>query len=78
MSLRAIRRHHRERLKKNRKSYWGYGSRWIGTMDLQQLGMVVRTPALCSCLGCGNQRGYVGRPVKELRQYQFDPEIEVR
>ena len=66
---RAVRRHHVERLKQKRKSYWGYNRSWgregIQAMSPQQLGRIVQYPQACSCMGCGNQRKYEGRPLNE-------------
>lgn len=66
---RAVRRHHIARLKDKRKFYWGYNRNWgrsgIEAMSAQQLGRVVQNPQVCSCTGCGNQRRYEGRPLKE-------------
>lgn len=63
---RAIRRFHVARLKKKRKNYWGYPTRWSRPydalpsapveMDKQQLGKVVQYPQACSCAGCCNVR----------------------
>jgi len=50
---RAIRRHHRQRLKHARKTYWG---RTLTTA--KELGRVVDTPKPCSCFMCGNPRRY--------------------
>jgi len=69
---RALRRHHRARLKKARQFYWGRGTRaefnfgWTP----QSLGMVVDTPTPCSCFACGNWRKTEGRTVQERRVYQ--------
>lgn len=66
---RAVRRHHIARLKDSRKSYWGYNRTWGQTgnegMSSKQLGKVVQNPQQCSCMGCGNQRKYEGRPLNE-------------
>ena len=65
---RAQRRHDRARLKKKRQYHWGYGhvSEWVGRtpekageinyMSPKAAGMVVNTPAPCSCYMCGNPR----------------------
>ena len=49
---RAIRRHHRARLKTKRKSYYG------GTQssDPVAIGKWIDTPTPCSCWMCGNPR----------------------
>jgi hypothetical protein len=60
---REDRRFQIERLKNNRKGYWGYGfgrgTKYIeppDPMSPKQLGVVVQTPHPCSCRACGNQR----------------------
>lgn len=52
MNSRAIRRHHRERLKNNRHFHWGRDLR----EEPKYLGKVVNTPTGCSCPMCGNER----------------------
>lgn len=67
---RALRRHHAERLKNARKSYWGriWGSAYYEPLTNRQLGMLLNTPHLCSGLCCGNPRRWLGeRTVQELR-----------
>jgi hypothetical protein len=65
-STKAERIHHVFRLKHKRRNYWGY-PRYTSSaldhppvpdepMDARCLGMVVSTPQLCSCSGCGNTR----------------------
>lgn len=63
---RAVRRHHIARLKKVRKNYWGYPTRWATPRDqapvapeemhAKALGKVVQYPQACSCAGCCNVR----------------------
>lgn len=67
---RAIRRVHVKRLKKNRQGYWG--RQWQEEkMSPKHLGMVVHTPAICSCWMCGNDRKHFKhRTLQELRQMQ--------
>ena len=60
--MRAIRRHHTSRLKKARRNYWGRRE-----MTPAELGTVARTPQVCSCRGCGNQRKYEGETLQEKR-----------
>lgn len=61
---RAVRRHHRERLKKVRKGHWGYFDK-----TPRQLGILVNTSAVCSCWMCRNERRVTGeRTVQERRQ----------
>ncbi len=49
---RAIRRHHRKRLKKNRRYHWGRDL----INEPKILAVAVNTPCSCSCAGCGNPR----------------------
>ncbi len=70
---RAIRLHHIERLKHNRKNYYGhhrvYGKEGITHMSAKELNRVVFTPALCSCPKCGNPRKFFGElTIQERRQ----------
>jgi len=83
-SSRAERRHHVQRLKHKRRTYWGYPNNYHVSsldhppispveMDARQLGQVVSTPQLCSCLGCGNPRHNTAGwtpTIKELRWLQ--------
>jgi hypothetical protein len=49
-SCRALRRHHRERLKKARTAYWGGPHlEWGETCEARRLGLLVKTPSPCSC-----------------------------
>jgi len=73
MAKRAIRRHHRERLKKVRRRYWNagfhgaYGTHPVHYPDADVLAKVVRTAKRCSCYMCGNQRWYWGKPMHDIR-----------
>lgn len=58
MSKRAIRRAHRERLKKQRRYRWGR------ELSTKELGMALTTPTPCSCWMCGNQGRIVGDKAK--------------
>ncbi len=50
---RAIRRHHRTRLLKKRKNYWGR----MWNMEEEPIHKrVINTPKPCSCFMCGNPR----------------------
>lgn len=62
---RALRRHHRARLKIKRQFHWGYGrkSSWsepergqINFMNPRTAGFVVNTATPCSCWMCHNPR----------------------
>lgn len=65
---RAIRRHHRERLKKTRKGHWGEFDK-----TPRVLGILVNTSAICSCWTCRNQRRVTGEaPFQERKQLQVD------
>jgi len=62
MSKRSERRHHTERLKKNRRIHWGR------KLSKKELGEVVNTPTPCSCPMCGNPRRHFGiKTIQELR-----------
>ncbi|GAK58658.1 hypothetical protein U27_05632 [Candidatus Vecturithrix granuli] len=63
---RAIRRHHRERLKKKRR--WHFGR--ILTEDEQ--GKVVDTPTPCSCSLCGNPRRHFHELTVQERRIAFE------
>jgi hypothetical protein len=68
---RALRRHHNTRLKNVRKHYW---NNWLWREDVEGadrlLGMVTQTPALCSCLTCGNPRKWWKQ--KSIDQISFE------
>lgn len=61
---RAERIHHRDRLKKARRRYWG---RDLST-EPKRLAQAVECPARCSCWVCGNQRQHEGPTMQERRQ----------
>lgn len=68
---RALRRHHRARLKKTRQYYWGHGHFLPAKWTPRQLGMVVQYPKNCSCTGCGNARKWFGtRTLAEVSDRQ--------
>lgn len=60
---RALRRHHAERMKKNRSRIWGKDLR----NEPRLLGIAARTPKPCSCLICGNARHHAGATMQERR-----------
>jgi hypothetical protein len=62
-SLRAIRRHHRARLKRTRRRYWGRDL----AQEPKMLARVVNTKNPCSCLMCGNARRHAGDTMQERR-----------
>jgi hypothetical protein len=59
---RALRRHHAARLKRARRYFAGLDNR----ADPRRSGMLVNTPAQCSCWMCGNFRRHVGPTRAEL------------
>lgn len=74
-TLRAIRRHHIERLKsKWQRTQWkNQANANFPSLisEAKQSGMFVKTRALCSCWMCGNPRKYWGlRSIQELRAMQ--------
>ncbi len=79
-SSRALRRHHRLRLKAKWKSTH---ARYFADMTIptvssneKRAGIYLKTRALCSCWMCGNPRKYNGdRTIQERRQMQ---QIEYR
>lgn len=67
---RALRRHHRQRVKNNRKHYWNAGSK----SDVA-VGKMIKTPCLCSCCMCMSPRklygnSKVGLKISEIRKMQ--------
>lgn len=64
MAKNAKRRHHIERIKNKRKSYW-YKDFKLGP---KQLGIVLKTPKLCGCWMCSNQRKHFGDSIQEIKQ----------
>ena len=68
--MHACRRHHRDRLKRARRFYWG-NNRDLSQEDPRYLGMVLSTPHLCSGYCCGNPRKWFGqRTIQERRLMQ--------
>ncbi|QIG72110.1 hypothetical protein EVB97_279 [Rhizobium phage RHph_Y65] len=53
---RAVRRHHRKRLRENRKIYHG-GLQWVIDREKAK-SFRVNTPTPCSCHMCGNPRKF--------------------
>lgn len=69
---RALRRHHRQRVKNNRKKYWTV---FPHEESPKRLGIVTTTPCICSCWMCGNPRKYyknskVGMKTSEIRKME--------
>jgi hypothetical protein len=79
MFSRSERRHHVERLKETRKTYWGFGRSRAEygptVMNERQLGAVVQHPQTCSCFGCGNARRHFGNG-KEAKTMQERSQLE--
>lgn len=73
---RAVRRHHVDRLKKNRKNYWGYGYGRTGNLSERQLGIIVTTPEVCACWMCNRPRKAFGRPLKEVAFDAFTKAVD--
>lgn len=65
MKKRALRRFHRERLKKRRRYYWG---RDLSKEDPNIIGVAVNTPTVCSCHMCGNARKYYKEPTLQEKK----------
>ena len=62
--MRAVRRHHEQRVKcRVRRYYRGYAAQ-----DPRHLGKIAHAPQLCSCFMCGNPRRYFGEPTLQERR----------
>ena len=69
---RAGRRHHAQRLKNNRRFYYGRDLAY----DPRELGRTVNTATRCSRPACGNPRKHFGeRTIQELRVLQRHAEF---
>jgi hypothetical protein len=55
---------HTHRIHNKRKKYFA-----AENMSDSHLGIILETPAVCSCSACGNQRKYVGISKQEKRHY---------
>ncbi|WCZ57118.1 hypothetical protein K15_053 [Salmonella phage Kenya-K15] len=69
---RALRRHHRQRVKNNRKKYWTV---FPHEESPKRLGIITTTPCICSCWMCGNPRKYYGNSkagmkISEIRKME--------
>ena len=69
---RALRRHHRQRVKNNRKKYWTV---FPHEESHKRLGIITTTPCICSCWMCGNPRKYyknskAGMKTSEIRKME--------
>ena len=68
---RAERRRHARRIKANRKKYY-----MVGDGSPAVVGIEARTPCLCSCWMCNNQRKRLGQSIKEQRDRALYAERE--
>lgn len=69
-SKRALRRHHLKRI----KTKWlkkvkarGQVTYASGNSEEKYVGMLARTPQMCSCYGCSGSRRHHGKTLKEIR-----------
>ena len=69
---RAVRRHHRARLKAKRASYYGGHARGYARL----LNIYANTIPTCSCWMCGNPRRHFGE--KTLAEKRFDEFWRIR
>jgi len=71
---RAIRRHHRARIILNRKNFYWWWTSGNGQDEKtpRQLGILVRTPCMCSCIACMNQRHVRGRDHRTRAEKLFE------
>jgi hypothetical protein len=67
---RAVRRHHRFRLRENRKNYH-LGAEFYSDPDGVK-SFWVNTPTPCSCWGCGNPRKYENGPRLTIQECRFN------
>lgn len=65
---RALRRHHLSRVKRNRKTYWGFNTT-DQVMSERRLGIVASTPKPCGCAACSKPHKHTPT-IQELRQQQ--------
>ncbi|MGI9316771.1 MAG: hypothetical protein ACR2QW_05520 [bacterium] len=66
---RAERRYHTQRIKQNRKHYWGK------KLTSRELGIAARTPHPCSCFMCANYRKLEGDTLQERRAMYYEAEF---
>lgn len=65
MPIRAIRRHHRERLKRRVSDYYS----GVHKYDERRIGQMSRARTPCSCWMCGNPRKYFGERTWRERKW---------
>lgn len=63
---RALRRHHRNRLKSKRINL----NYWCKDKDDRLLGISINTPCPCSCFMCGNPRKYYNEVTRQEKRCQ--------
>lgn len=66
MAKSAKRRHHIERIKNNRKDYWGR------RLEGKELSKIVNTPNPCNCWMCRNPRKTFGNKDRLAREVRED------
>jgi hypothetical protein len=69
----AERRHHVERIKARRRSYWNGHA---GT-NARMLGKCARTPHPCSCIFCRSPREWDGPAIRDRRQAMRSTEATI-
>lgn len=76
---RGIRRHHLERLKKNRAGYYGWDKFDSSSAELaRHVGRVAHTARLCSCWMCGNPRKHLKeKTVKEQSHIETSKKFDM-
>lgn len=68
MNTRAIRRHHRQRLKRKRSTYF----MCYDKSDRILIAKLVNTPKPCSCYACGNPRKHFKERTYQERRLKDD------
>ena len=71
---RALNRHHAQRLRKRRASYYTTGGQ---SDDPRAVGIAARTPKPCSCWMCRNKRQDEGPALEERRNTLAPAEGEI-
>lgn len=72
---RSIRRHHKERLVRLRRDYWGWND-LVKNPNPRRSGMIVNNPCSCSCWMCTSPRKVNGNGKAALTlQEQSDLEV---
>ncbi len=68
-----LKRHHRDRLKKNRRFHWGRDL----LHEEKNLSKAIDTPCPCSCFMCGNPRRYFKALTMQERRAQEYSEVDL-